>query len=184
MQVHIPPNPKRRRLLSASLQAGLLTAMSGVLVGCGFKLRGGQSFAFSSIAIVAPTNSGTAVELGRSMGSTVRVLTDIPKPPQPQAQLVLQVTRDTSEKAVVGINTTGQVREFQLRNTFTFQLRTAQGKELLSEQEIVQRRDISYTESAALAKEAEEVLLVRDMRSDIVQQVLRRLATIQATQLD
>lgn len=184
MQVANPPNPPRRRLLSASLQAGLLGAMCGALTGCGFKLRGGQSFAFSSIAIVAPATSLTAVELGRAMGASVRILTDIPKPAQPQVQLVLQVTRDSAEKAVVGINTSGQVREFQLRNTFAFALRTAQGKALWPEQEIVLRRDISYSESAALAKEAEEALLVRDMRSDIVQQVLRRLATIQPTQLD
>jgi LPS-assembly lipoprotein len=44
--------------------------------------------------------------------------------------------------------------------------------------EIVQQRDISFNESAVLAKEAEEVLLYRDMQSDIVQQLLRRLAAV------
>jgi LPS-assembly lipoprotein len=42
----------------------------------------------------------------------------------------------------------------------------------------VQQRDISFNESAVLAKEAEEVLLYRDMQSDIVQQLLRRLAAV------
>jgi LPS-assembly lipoprotein len=63
-------------------------------------------------------------------------------------------------------------------------LRNAQGKELIDGDVILQQRDISYNESAALAKEAEEILMFRDMQTDIVQQILRRLAAVQATQLN
>jgi len=42
----------------------------------------------------------------------------------------------------------------------------------------VLQRDISFNESAVLAKETEEALLYRDMQSDIVQQILRRLAAV------
>ena len=35
---------------------------------------------------------------------------------------------------------------------------------------------MSYNESIALAKEAEEALLYRNMQTDLVQQLLRRLA--------
>jgi LPS-assembly lipoprotein len=70
------------------------------------------------------------------------------------------------------------VREFQLRLRFSFKLRTPQDKELIELAEILQQRDISYNESAALAKEAEEALLYRDMQSDLVQQIMRRLAAI------
>ena len=46
------------------------------------------------------------------------------------------------------------------------------------ETELLLVRDISYTETAALAKEAEEALQYRDMQRDIVQQVMRRLAAV------
>jgi LPS-assembly lipoprotein len=39
-------------------------------------------------------------------------------------------------------------------------------------------RDLNYSEVQALAKEQEEAELFRDMQSDIVNQVLRRLAAI------
>jgi LPS-assembly lipoprotein len=78
----------------------------------------------------------------------------------------------------VGVSSTGQVREFQLRIRVKFRVRTPQGNELVPEAEILQQRDISFTESAALAKEAEEGLLYRDMQSDIVQQLMRRLAAV------
>jgi LPS-assembly lipoprotein len=76
------------------------------------------------------------------------------------------------------------VREFQLRLRVTLRLRNAQGKELIDGDVILQQRDISYNESAALAKEAEEILMFRDMQTDIVQQILRRLAAVQTTQLN
>jgi LPS-assembly lipoprotein len=79
---------------------------------------------------------------------------------------------------VVGVNSSGQVREFQLRIRVKFRVHNAQGQELVAPVEIVQQRDISFNESAVLAKEAEEVLLYRDMQSDIVQQLLRRLAAV------
>jgi LPS-assembly lipoprotein len=44
--------------------------------------------------------------------------------------------------------------------------------------ELLQERDISFNETAVLSKEAEESLLYRDMQSDLVQQLLRRLAAI------
>ena len=63
---------------------------------------------------------------------------------------------------------------------FRFRLATAQGAQLLDETELLLERDISYTETAALAKEAEEALQYRDMQRDITQQVMRRLAAVTA----
>jgi LPS-assembly lipoprotein len=59
-----------------------------------------------------------------------------------------------------------------------FRVRTPQGQELIPETEVLQQRDISFNESAVLAKEAEEVLLYRAMQTDIVQQLLRRLVAV------
>ena len=51
----------------------------------------------------------------------------------------------------------------------------AQGK---SPAELLLSRDLSYSETAALAKEQEENFLYRAMQGDIVAQVMRRLASI------
>ena len=161
--------------------AGVLAASLG-LAGCGFKLRGSQAFAFTRIAIMPNPGGAIAQELRRSFGNDVQVLA--PDEPLTSAQLVLTVAEDPREKVVVGVNTSGQVREFQLRLRVRLRLTTANGKEIIASDEILQRRDISYNETAALAKEAEEALLYRDMQSDIVQQILRRLVAVQAIQLE
>lgn len=161
--------------------AGLALASAG-LAGCGFRLRGSQAFAFQRIAIQPQPGGAVAQELRRAFGPAVQVLAA--KDPLTQAQLVLNVANEQREKIVVGVNTSGQVRELQLRMRVRLQLATAMGKEIIVGDDIMQQRDISYNESAALAKEAEEALLYRDMQSDIVQQILRRLAAIQPGQLD
>jgi LPS-assembly lipoprotein len=156
-----------------------LAAASVLLGGCGFQLRQAPNFAFDSIYVGASANSSLANELKRSIASTGAVsVVDAAR--LDSAQVVLDVLVDQREKVVVGLNASGQVREFQLRTRLKFKLRTPQGKELIPETELLQQRDISFNESAALAKEAEEGLLYRDMQTDIVQQLMRRLAAVKA----
>ena len=150
-----------------------------VLAGCGFELRKAPDFAFKSIAIPG-TSSGVGNELRRTIAGSGTVRALPPTAPPAEAQVVLDILSELREKVVVGLNASGQVREFQLRTRLKFQLRTPQGKVLIPETELVQERDISFNESAVLAKEAEEGLLYRDMQGDLVQQLMRRLAAVKS----
>ena len=161
----------RRRPVLAAVAAQALS-------GCGFRLRGSQSYVFERIAVLPQPGGPLTVELRRNLAASVRVLAE--DEPLTQAQVVLDLLQEQREKTVVGVNASGQVREFQLRIRVRFGLRTPQGLTLIAPTDIVQQRDISFNESAVLAKEAEEGLLYRDMQSDIVQQLLRRLAAVKS----
>ncbi|GDX56578.1 LPS-assembly lipoprotein LptE [Comamonadaceae bacterium] len=163
---------QRRALLALIPPTGLAVA------GCGFKLRGSQNYGFERIAVLPNPGGPLVTELRRSLATAVTVLPA--EAPLSQAQVVLDLLQEQREKIVVGVNASGQVREFQLRLRVRFKLRTPQGQELIGPSDISQQRDISFNESAVLAKEAEEGLMYRDMQSDIVQQLLRRLAAWQA----
>jgi len=175
----VKPVSLTRRVM---LRVAATTASSMGLAACGFKLRGPLAFAFSSIAIVPNPGGAVAQELRRLFGPNVRVLSA--DEPIAQAQLVLDVANEQREKIVVALNSSGQVREFQLRLRVSLRLRTAKGKDLMDGVQIMQQRGFSYNESYALAKEAESTLLYRDMQTDVVQQILRRLAAIHPEQLD
>lgn len=169
-------NPRR-----TLLQLAGIAAAGSLLGGCGFRLRGAMVFAFDRI-VINPNPGGTvAKELRRSFGTSVQVLAS--SPIDNPAPLVLTVSDELRDKTVVGVNSAGQVREYQLRMRVKLTLRNAAGLELMDGQEIALQRDISFTESAVLAKEAEEVLLFRDMQTDIVQQILRRLSAVKPAQL-
>ena len=165
---------QRRHLLVLSAS----TLGSLALGGCGFSLRKAPDFAFTTLFTGLPESSPLGVELRRSLQSSgkVQVITDPRR--LSEAQVILDVLSDQREKVVLSLNASGQVRENQLRIRFRFKLRTLAGKELIPESEITQQRDITFNETAALSKESEEALLYRDMQSDIVQQLVRRLAAV------
>lgn len=156
----------------------MISGMAALLGGCGFQLRQPPTFAFQSIYVGSAPSSPLGKELKRTIASAknLKVITD--PAAIGTAQVVLDVLAEQREKVVVGLNASGQVREFELRTRFRFKLRTPQGKELIPETELLQQRDISFNESAVLAKEAEEGLLYRDMQTDIIQQLMRRLAAL------
>ena len=167
----------RRSVLAAAAGAagvsGLLT-----LAGCGFELRRAPELRFRTIQLTGfKPRSPLADELRMNIdASTTTLVVDT----LPQAQVILEAVTDVRERLVVASSSAGQVTELQLRERFTFRLRSVAGKELIPSTELLLTRDMSYTENAALGKEQEEAFLFRTMQSDIVAQVLRRLASVQS----
>ena len=155
----------------------LATGSALALAGCGFKLRQAPDFAFQTIAM--PTNTAYLKQLHRAIGISGK-LKVLPMAEVDQAETVFEVLGETRDRLVLSTNSAGQVREMQLFLRVRFKLRTPAGKELIPPSEMMQSRDITYNETAALAKESEEQLLYRDMVNDIVQQTLRRLAAVKA----
>ena len=167
-------NASRRALLLASA-AGVA---GGLLAGCGFELRRAPALHFRTIQLTgfkprSPLQDELRMNINAS--TTTLVVESLA-----QAQVVLEALTDVREKVVVASSSFGEVTELKLRERFNFRLRSVAGKELIPATEIVLSRDMSYTESAALAKEQEEAFLYRGMQSDIVAQVMRRLASVQA----
>jgi LPS-assembly lipoprotein len=152
----------------------LLLGAAALLAGCGFELRRAPPMPFQTIALEGfPPRSPLADELKRQLGASARVV-EAPA----QAQVVLRAISDERTKSVVASTSAAQVREFQLKLRFNFSARTPGGKELIAPAELLLTRDLSYSETAALAKQQEETELYREMQSDVVLQVLRRLAAI------
>jgi len=165
----------RKRLLLTALVATPVA----LLTACGFRLRGAPEFGFTSLYVQAPADSVLVRELRHILHGSSSRLTLLTEPSQlSQAQAVLDVLSEQQERAAVGFNAAGQVREVQLRLRLRFRLRGQQGQEWIEETELLQQRDISYSESIALSKEGEEALLFRDMQTHMVQQLLRRLAAV------
>jgi len=164
--------PARRSFLSA-LSFGLVSAG---LAGCGFQLRQTNDFAFKTLYANFSTTSSLGVELRRNLLGTGRVALLTEPQDMQKADAILDILSEERQQVPVSVSATGQVRELQLRLRVRFRLRTPQGVELIESVELSQQRDLSFTESAALSKEIEQGILYRDMQTDIVQQILRRLS--------
>jgi LPS-assembly lipoprotein len=141
-----------------------------VLAGCGFQLRGEQTFPFDSIYV--PPNNLLATDLARNIaaGTNAKV---VDSPTEAQAQF--QLLGELQEKVIVALNTQGRVREYQLRYRVLFRVAGAKGFDYIPRADIVLTRDITFNDQI-LSLENQEQLLYRDMRSDMVQQIMRRMA--------
>jgi LPS-assembly lipoprotein len=160
-----------RSLVSMVLLAGLLAA-------CGFQLRGSDgsySMPFKSIYLAFSDQSPLGIELRRNLraGDTVNVVTEAAK-----AEALFDVLSEARGKQILSLNSQGRVREYLLTYTLVFRVRDNKGNVLLSPTEINLKRPLTFNETQVLAKESEEVLLYRDMQTDLVQQIMRRLAAV------
>jgi LPS-assembly lipoprotein len=117
---------------------------------------------------LALINQGVRVD---SPSESVLAANEIP-------QVVLTVSQDQRQRVVVGQTSAGQVRELELRALFTFNLTNAAGREVIPSTSLTLTRSLNFSETAVLAKDAEEAQLFNDMQNDMVAQVMRRLSTV------
>lgn len=161
---------RKRTLLS-------LMALAPLVSACGFKLRGVPTFPFASLYLSAPGGSAFARELQRTLGAAGGALKLLRDPAKPDdAEVVLQIQGETRQRVVVGQTASGQARELQLRLRIRYRLYDANGTEWVPSTEMIQERDMTYDETLALAKDAEQEMLYKTMQTDLVQQMIRRLS--------
>jgi len=153
----------------------LTLLLSLALAGCGFHLRGAVSVPFDTLYI-PNAKSGIALELKRNIeaGTGAKVVDD-PK----AADAVLELTGENREKIILSLTGAGRVREFRLRYTVNYRVHDGKGANYVPTTLVQLTRDVTYNDADILAKESEEQLLFRDMQSDMVQQVMRRLAAVE-----
>ncbi|MDR2325334.1 MAG: LPS assembly lipoprotein LptE [Acidovorax sp.] len=164
---------RKRTLLS-------LMALAPVVSACGFRIRGVPDFPFSSIYLNAAVSSTFARDLQRNLATASDRLRVLRAPHKPEeAQVVWQLLGERRERIIISKNAAGQVRDLQLRYRMTFRLYSTDGLEWIAPTELEQERDMSYDETLALAKDQEAELIYQTMQSDLVQQVIRRLASAQ-----
>ena len=162
--------------MKATLSLCLLLA----LAACGFHLRGQQKLPFDTLYV--PPGSPLSLELKRNLTAAAQAtrLVDNPK----DAQAILGFTTETREKIILSFDTSGRVREYQLRYVVGFRLTDPKGQVYVPTSEIRLTRDITFNDAQVLAKEAEEGQLYRDMQSDMVQLLLRRIAAAKTAKPD
>ena len=150
-----------------------LVLFSLLMAGCGFQLRGSYALPYESIYLAVPDTSVIGANLKRTIrasGST-RLAESAE-----DAQAAFQNTLETREPVILSLSGAGRVREKRLRFRYGYRVVDSKGRNLILPGLIELNRDLTYADSAVLAKTQEEELLWRDMENDLVQQLMRRLA--------
>jgi len=155
------------------MRAAFAIVLSLLLAACGFQLRGTADLPFETIYMPPANTPGIALDLRRNIqaGTHTKVVDD-PK----TADAVFEFSQEVRDRLILALSSSGRVREYQLRYRVAFRVHDGKGVDFVPSSSVQLTRDITYADSDVLSKEAEEGLLYRDMQSDMVQQIMRRMA--------
>jgi len=176
----------RSRLFQRARLCSIVLALSLTVSACGFHLRGDgghYTLPFPTMYVGLPESSPLAVDLKRNInanGSTTVVKT------AKEADGIVDVISNpehTKTKTILSLNSNGRVRQYLLQYSIVFRVLDKQGAVLLPPTAIALSRPIDFNETQLLAKEQEEALLYKDMQTDLVQQMMRRIAAIKMTRM-
>ena len=164
----------------------LLFAVAFTLTACGFQLRGAASYPFTSVFVQRPAAFGVGTI--NVAGAAAPVVPDVVagltqngvqiKTKIEEADFAIRFVQVFFDKRVLSLSGGGRAREFELEYRVRYEFVDAKGRDWGEPGEITIRRDFSFAESQALAKEGEERQLIRDMQLDAAAQILRRLQAV------
>jgi len=164
-----------RQVARRQLLAGALAALA--VSGCGFQLRGEVPTGLTAVYVSTAAPSQVAVEIRRQLASGPTKLAANVK----ESEAHVRILEEGTDKLIQSLTGAGRVFDYQLRLNVRFQVTDAAEKVLVEPALIELQRIITYSESAPLAKEAEERLLYDEMRAEVAARILRRTAVVRAS---
>lgn len=160
-------------MLKLSFRALLYIVLIASLISCGFHLRGAADLSFNSIFI-----QGNTLVISKNLNRTlhtngVKVLESADN-----AEMLLEMVGEESEKRILSLSGKGTVNEFELYYRVHYRTKLA-GAELWSPVQTMEaRRDFSYSDANLLAKQGEEKRLNEGMQQDVISGIIRRLSAL------
>jgi LPS-assembly lipoprotein len=153
-----------KRLLHTLLLLSILA-----LTACGFQMRGYADLSFKTLLIEG--NISILRDLKKSLlVNGVKVVSE-----KEDAELMLDLMNEVTEKRILSLSGTGVVREFDLIYKVTYRVKQP-NEELWGEPKVIEtRRDFSYSDREVLATGYEEQRLNTEMRQETTQQLVRSL---------
>ncbi len=168
-------------VLARRARVVLLIVATAMMSACGFQMRGLAKYEFATVHIQPPISAA----LG---GPSAPVVPDViegllrngvqVKAKIDEADFSIRFQQVSFDKRVLSLSGSGRAREFELEYRILYEFVDARQRVWGEPGEITIRRDFSFSESQALAKEAEERQLIRDMQLDAASQILRRLQAV------
>lgn len=165
-------------MIKLSKQQILILVVLCLLTACGFKLRGQIStLPFKSMYVNAPDGHTIGIEMERMIktSSTTKLAAS-----PAEADATLDIISAVNDRAILSLSGGGRVRDFNLIYRVIYRVLDHRGVEIVPNTEITLARILPFLDAQIVAKEAEERLLVKDMQTDALQQIVWRLSTYKA----
>jgi len=147
-----------------------------LLMGCGFQLR---SWDLASAYRVARIESYVDNSIERALrGAFESAGLAVVEEGEAEADLVLAIEREDFEQRSGMFAGDGRVAGYQLRLRVVYQATNASGESLVSSRTLLEERSFPLNRANVVGSDAEKRLLMREMREDIVERIVRTLSLV------
>jgi LPS-assembly lipoprotein len=155
------------------LPAALLLAL--MLAGCGFQLRGSTALpqAMSVTYIKGIKPFGT---LADDFTAALRLRDITVTDHEHNATAILAITDNKSEKLVLSVDTSGNVLEYEIRQTIRFAVKRPDEQVVVPEQSVTMSRDYIFSSTDVLSKQREEEVVRATLQENLVNLAMLRIA--------
>lgn len=163
-----------RHLLGCALLGASL-----LLSACGFQLRGtgGENISLDALHVSTEDNhSPTRVQIVERLQSSGVVVNS-------SARYELQLLAEPVERRAVSYARRSTPAEYELTHSLVYQIADRNGRALIGPETLTTRRAYAADQDNLVASGEEEALLQREMRQDLVRQLMFRLSRISSSDL-
>ena len=161
---------KRREFLGG----GFALLAAGVLSACGWRVRGKLDLPYKNMLL-----SGTMTpEMRNELEMYLRVNDVVLVSSAQEAEVVLEIITEQNAKQVIAYNSAGQITAYRIICRIAFRLFYSNGVEIIPESDIYLTRDVEYTPANIQSFDALVTEFIKNLRSDIVNQLMRRLTAM------
>lgn len=165
----------------AILKAVFVVLLAG-LTGCGFQLRGQLALppvlerTYLQVAAGDRSTLYQHLKAGLQVNG-VSLVTD-----RNSATAVVEVGGESVSKQTLVKSSSGSALEYELFYSVDFRVTGADGKALISRQDVRLSRDLLYDNATVIGRDTGETRATEDMRKDAAQAILRRIAALSSAQ--
>ena len=154
----------------------LLSFVIILLSGCGYHLAGKAELdpVFESSHISHKNRGHIIAELLRKQFE----VNGIKLVAREEASALVEVLYERREKDILSVDEEGKVREYELILMVGVDVRDAEGKKLMKDQNIRLTRDFLFDIDDVLGKGSEENKIYQEMREDVARLILYRLQAV------
>lgn len=164
------PSTKRRNCLMGSLAILSLVTLSA----CGWRVRGKIDLPYKTMFL-----SGTMTPEFRYELEMYLRINDVELVSKVQdAEVVLEILTEQHAKQMLAYNSLGQITAYRIISRIAFRLFYPDGIEIIPESDIYLTRDVEYNPSNIQSFDALVAEFIKTLRTDIVNQLMRRLTSV------
>lgn len=161
---------KRRECLGGGLALFAMATLSA----CGWRIRGKVDLPYKNLFLSGSMTPEFRDTLEMYLGINDIALVKTPK----EADLVLEIITEQNARQVLSYNGAGQITAYRIISRVAFRTFDPNGIEVTPESDIYITRDVDFDQANVQSFDLLVTEFVKNMRIDIVNQLMRRLAAI------